>query len=264
MYIDFHTHAYADKIAARTIEALEKTANIKTVFDGTIAGLIETLDKNGIDKAVLLPIATKPSQHEICNSWAKSVESDRVIPFGSVHPRGEDAIDYLDKIKDVGLKGVKLHPDYQGFFFDDKSVYPIYKRCEELGLIVIIHAGYDPVSPDLIHATPQMIANVAGDFPNLKIVAAHLGGMNCWNDVFEILAGNFDNVYLDTAFVSDFIDISLFEKIIKKHGADKILLASDLPWQNTEQEIETIEKMNLTDEEKQLIFFKNAKRLLNI
>lgn len=264
MYIDFHTHAYADKIAKRTIEALENTANYKTIFDGTINGLIETLDKNNVDKAVLLPIATKPAQHEICNSWAKSVESDRIIPFGSVHPMGEDAVDYLDKIKEMGLKGIKLHPDYQGFFFDEKSVYPIYKRCEELGLMVIIHAGYDPVSPDLIHATPQMIANVAKDFPDLIIIAGHLGGMNCWNDVYKILAGSFNNVYFDTAFVSRHIDLELFEKIIKKHGADKILLASDLPWENTGDEIKTIEKMNLTDEEKQLIFCENAKRLLGI
>ncbi len=264
MYIDFHTHAYADKIAKRTIDALVATAKMPCITDGTVAGLVSALDKNGVEKAVVLPIATKPSQHEVVNSWAKQIESDRLIPFGSVHPFGEDAIEYIEKIKESGLKGIKLHPDYQGFEFDDKNVYPIYKKCAQLGLIVIIHAGYDPVSPDKIHATPRMIANVMNDIPDLTLVCGHLGGMNLWDEVYETLAGNFESLYFDTAFVSSFIDFELFEKIVRKHGAQKILLASDMPWENTKNEIEAIEKMNLTAKEKSLIFSENAKRILGL
>lgn len=264
MYIDFHTHAYADKIAKRTIQALKETAKLPCITDGTVAGLISALDKNGIDKAVVLPIATKPTQHEVVNSWAKSIESDRLIPFGSVHPFGDDAIEYLDKIKESGLKGIKLHPDYQGFEFDDKRVYPLYKKCAQLGLVVVIHAGFDPVSPKKVHATPKMIANVMESIPNLTLVAAHLGGMNLWESVYTELAGRFENLYLDTAFVSSFIEPELFEKIIKTHGAQRILLASDTPWENTKNEIEAIEKAALSDEEKSLIFSENAKRILKL
>ncbi len=264
MYIDFHTHAYADKIAERTIQALKQTAKMPCITDGTTLGLISALDKNGVDKAVFLPIATKPTQHEVVNSWAKSIESDRLIPFGSVHPFGEDAIEYLYKIKESGLKGIKLHPDYQGFEFDDERIYPLYKKCAQLGLVLIIHAGFDPISPKKVHATPQMIAKVMENIPDLTLVAAHLGGMNMWNDVYETLAGKFENLYLDTAFVSNFIEPELFEKIIKTHGAQKILLASDTPWENTQDEIKAIEKMSLSDKEKALIFSENASRILKL
>jgi len=264
MYIDFHTHAYAEKIAKRTIDALVATAKMPSITDGTVSGLLNALDKNNVDKAVVLPIATKPTQHEVVNSWAKQIESDRIIPFGSVHPFGDDALEYLEKIKESGLKGIKLHPDYQGFEFDDKRVYPVYEKCAQLGLIVIIHAGFDPVSPQKIHATPKMIANVLSDIQNLTLVAGHLGGMQQWDGVYDILAGNFENLYLDTAFVHQFIKNELFEKIIKKNGAQKILLASDMPWENTKDEIDAVAKMNLSDEEKSLIYYKNAKRILNI
>ena len=263
MYIDFHTHAFADKIAQKAIARLESVSNLKAYTDGTVGGLKRLLAEDKIDKAVFLPIATKPSQQEIINNLSASLNSDDFICFGSVHPDSPDALNELERIKALGLKGVKFHPDYQEFFVEDEKMLPIYKKCEELGLIVVFHAGYDPLSPDLIHCLPQPSAQIAKRFPNLKIVLAHLGGMYRFEDVYNYVAG-LPNVWLDTAFLASRISDEMLEKIIRKHGADKVLLASDAPWQRPADAVEQIQNLPLSDTQKEWIFHKSAEHLLNL
>ena len=135
MYIDFHTHAFADRIAEKAISKLEHTliesgygAAVPAATRGTVGELLEKLPQWKVDQAVILPIATKPSQQIAINNWAKDVQtanSGVLWCFGSVHPDAEDAFDELERIKSLGLHGVKLHPDYQGFFAED------FSRCTE-------------------------------------------------------------------------------------------------------------------------------------
>ena len=122
MYIDFHTHAFVDAIADRAIAKLENTMMTSGYPDptppvtrGTVGELLEKLDEWEVDRAVVLPIATKPSQEKTINDWAASAMSDKLYFFGTVHPDAEDAFDELERIKALGLKGIKLHPDYQGY-----------------------------------------------------------------------------------------------------------------------------------------------------
>ncbi len=265
MYIDFHTHAFADAIAERAIAKLEQTVinsgyPERAVTNGTVSQLLERLDEWGIDKAVLLPIATKPSQQTSINNWAKEMMSDKLICFGTVHPDAEDALDELERIKALGLKGVKLHPDYQNFFADEERLYPIYNKCSELGLPVIFHAGLDAMCPDCIHCTPRMSSKVIDAFPDLTVILAHMGGNECWDDAEKYLVGK--NVYLDTAFTSGHLSPEQAVRIIRNHGADKILFASDCPWHSSSAEREFVQNLPLSDEEKDMIFFKNALKIL--
>jgi len=124
-YIDFHVHAFADKIAERTISALAKTAGKPPASDGTLSGTEKIMKQWGVDGFVLLSIATKPSQHLVCNNWAASCKCDHIFPFGSVHPDGEDALQELERIKELGLYGIKLHPDYQHFYADEERLFSI-------------------------------------------------------------------------------------------------------------------------------------------
>lgn len=263
-YIDFHVHAFADKIAARTISHLSGIAKQTPETDGTLSATEKRMQEWGVDGFVLLSIATKPSQHEVCNNWAASCKSDHVFPFGSVHPAGKDALAELERIKSLGLYGIKLHPDYQEFFVDEERLFPIYRKCGELGLPVILHAGFDPLSPDCIHCAPQMAAKALERCPDTTFILAHLGGNDLWNDVERILAGQYDNLYMDTSLTGSRLDEEQLLRIIRKHGADKILLSSDCPWDRTDITIEKINRLALTEEEKQLIFAENAKRLLGI
>lgn len=261
MYIDFHTHAFDDKIAAKAIANLSVTSGFVPYTNGTVSDLKRILKEDGVDRAVLLPIATKPTQQTVINNISAKLNCYEFICFGSVHPDAEDALDELERIKSLGLKGIKLHPDYQNFVVEDEKLFPIYKKCEELGLIVVFHAGFDPLSPDFIHCRPRESATVAKKFKNLKFVFAHLGGMNLFDDVYEYLAG-IENVWLDTAFLHGRIDDELLTAIIKKHSAKRVLLASDLPWQRTRDAIEQIDRLELTVDEKEWIFHKSAQSLL--
>ena len=263
-YIDFHVHAFADKIAARTRAALTATAGRQTVTDCTLADTERVMREWGVDGFVVLSIATKPSQHLVCNNWAASVKSDHIFPFGSVHPDGGDALAELERIKALGLYGIKLHPDYQHFYADEERLFPIYRKCGELGLPILFHAGVDPVCPEDIHCTPQMAAKILDKFPDTTMIMAHLGGNALWGDVEDILAGNFGNLWLDTALTGTFTDPEQLRRIIEKHGADKILLASDCPWDTTDVTIAKLKSLGLPPEDEQAIFSGNAKRLLGL
>lgn len=115
---------------------LTATSGMKPYTDGTVNGLLEIMNNSGVDKSVVLPIATKPSQQKIVNSWAKEIMSDKIYAFGSVHPDAEDALEELDRIKESGLYGVKLHPDYQNFLLMMRRHFPYIKNVLILVLLL--------------------------------------------------------------------------------------------------------------------------------
>ncbi|MBD5144140.1 MAG: amidohydrolase [Ruminococcus sp.] len=264
-YIDFHVHAFADKIAERTIQTLAQTAKETPATNGTLSDTKNHMQAWGIDGFALLSIATKPTQHLICNNWASSCKSETIFPFGSVHPDSETALQELERIKALGLYGVKLHPDYQNFFVDETRMIPIYQKCGELNLPVILHAGVDPICPDCIHCTPDRAIKALHSAPKTTFILAHAGGNLLWEEVEQKLAGKFENLYFDTAVIGSHMqDTSQLKRIILKHGADKILFASDCPWDRPDITIKKIKSLGLTSEQEELIFSKNAKKLLRI
>lgn len=259
--IDFHVHAFSEKIAARALSSLSANSGLAPLTDGTLEHTKKRLDEWGVDKAVILSIATKPSQQRLITDWAAGVKSERMLPFGSVHPDAEDVLDELSVIKEKGLYGIKFHPDYQGFKIDDEKMLPIYKRCEELSLPVLFHSGFDYYSPGEIHCTPQRALKVIKAFPHMKIILAHLGANRMWESVLDTLAGVDGQVYFDTAFTQE-CDSSLMEKIILRHGADRVLFASDCPWASPVKIKEKIEALHISDDMKDKIFYENALALI--
>ena len=144
MIIDFHTHAFPEKIASKAIEKLSfLSGGLQNYTDGTVEGIKQNMKKSGVSKSVVLSIATNATQQDNVNNFAKAIECDEIISFGSVFPTAPDALEQLDKIKELGLKGVKLHPDYQGFFVDDEKMKPIYKKISDLGLDIALRNVYN-------------------------------------------------------------------------------------------------------------------------
>lgn len=263
MVIDFHVHCFNPKIAERAIFQLESIAGIEPYTRGLTEQTVERFDSWGVDRGVILPIATKPTQQKILNDWAAQQDGGRFISFGSIHPDAEDICEELDRIKALGLHGVKLHPDYQGFMIDEERMDLIYDEIARRDLPVIFHAGWDCVSPELIHCTPERAVKMLKRHPDLKAVFAHLGGNELWQEVYDYLAGIDGEVYLDTAFTSNCPD-GIMERIIKKHGVDRILFASDCPWDSSLKIKDKICGLDLTDTEKEKILGGNAARLLDI
>ena len=263
MLIDAHIHAFAEKIAARAISQLETTCHQKALTDGKLSSALALLDEWGVDKAVLLPIATKPTQQRIINDWAAENNQGKIVSFGSVHPEAEDLEEELYRIKELGLRGIKLHPDYQGFFINEPRVDRMFSLLEELGLPVTIHAGLDPLSPDLIYCEPEPCAEMLRRHPKLRVILAHMGGNERWQDSFEHICGMSGEVYLDTSYPM-YIPDELMFRMIRRHGASRVLFASDCPWTSSRDAFEKIDALPLTDDEKEQIFFKNAQYVIGI
>lgn len=264
MIIDFHTHAFPEQLADRAIGKLASTAQLIPEYRGTLDSLVAKMDEWHIDSSVVLNIATNPKQMTNVNNFAiatKSEYGDRLYPLGSVHPDSDYWDIELERIKVSGLVGVKLHPDYMQTVFDSPKFTPILELASELELFVIIHAGFDVISPDLIHATPEMIARVKKRHPKLKLVAAHFGANKMWNEVYSCLAG--EDVYIDTSLATVYgLDKSLAEKILNKHDPDKVLFGSDAPWGSAARARDYIDSLAISDDAKEKIFSINALRLL--
>lgn len=189
MIIDAHIHIFPDSIAEKALKNLSEICKMPYWTDGSVKGTEEKLKDWKIDKAICMNIATKPKQQDTINRWAASIQNDTLLCFGTVHPDAPDAIEELQKIRDLGLYGIKFHPDYQNFRIDDPRMFPIYEAVSGLGFPVTFHTGWDPLSPDLIHAPSQAVAKVADLFPKLTIIAAHMGGMNRYNESETYLCG---------------------------------------------------------------------------
>ncbi|MDR3293769.1 MAG: amidohydrolase family protein [Clostridiales bacterium] len=264
--IDFHAHIYPDALAAGVIHKLGAAAAEIVCMPSTDATYTDTkryFKENGIDKFVVLNIATREKQHKNVNDFAIALDQDPdIISFGSVYPTGDTFEPELLRLKAAGIKGIKLHPEYQDFAVNDRRAFRVYEMCRDLDLIISFHAGYDLAYMHRLNCPADAARDVVNNFPKNKFVFAHFGGYRIFDAVNEYLAGQ--NCYFDTSFVSEHERefIPAINKMIKKHGAEGFLFGSDTPWMHVKKSIEFIDMLDLTDREKELIFDGNARALL--
>lgn len=264
--IDFHTHIFPDAVAPRALASLQAGAQrvegtaVPPNTDGTMAGLLASMAENGVAKSVVLPIATKPSQTPSINRYAAGVQSDKLLSFYSLHPAQEDREEVLEQLAAQGGKGIKLHPEFQFADVDSPEMVAILRKAAALGLIVVLHSGKDIGMPPPVHCTPQMLARAMDAAPGCRVVAAHLGGWRMWDDVEKYLVGR--DVWLDTAFVADYIVPEQYLRIIRRHGAERILFGSDSPWEKPQRTLEGLLALGLTEREIRRITHDNAAALL--
>ena len=282
MIIDAHTHTFPEKIAAGVIEHLQSKAESRAYTDGTDSGLRDSMKKAGIDVSVLLPVMTNPSQVEKLNDIAikknESFSETGLFSLGGMHPDYENYGAELSRIKSRGLTGIKLHPAYQDVDLDDIRYMRIIEKAAELDLAVVIHAGLDIGIMHHNYSDVNMICTVLKEINPQKFVLAHLGGWKGWDDVESTLAG--ENVYMDTAFVlgnyeppegifvpdekRKMISDEQFCRIVKKHGADRILFATDSPWSSQKDTLDRVCSIITDKTEQNKILGENAKKLFCI
>lgn len=262
MIIDFHVHAFPDNVAPKAMEALFSTYNKKPATDGTISSLTSELSDAGVDLAVIQPVATNPRQVKSINNWASSHEEPNIISFAGMHPEYDDIQGEIDRIISLGLKGIKIQGNFQNIYVDAPYMYPIYEAAQGK-LMMLFHAGAEiaPLTED--KATPKRLAKVHNDFPNLTIIAAHMGGYMMWDESEEYLIGK--DIYIDTsACFENMISDERLLNMIRKHGADKVLYATDMPLGVPKKELARLQRIGLTDNELEQILGTNAMRLLNM
>ena len=267
MIIDFHAHVFPDAIAEPTIKFLADKSGYTPFGNGTLHDLIALMDRGGIDKSVVLPVVTKPSPFGSVNRFAAELnDTERLWCFGGIHPADETPEAHLDEIKSMGLYGIKLHPDYQNAFIDDERYIRIIRYALSIGLAVITHAGVDDGCSGEVKCTPDRMLRVleavySGNMPSdTKLILAHAGGYKMYSEVMQKLCGL--PVYFDLAYVAQFTEADILMSVIRAHGTDKILFASDSPWADPGVCAEKARELPLAAHELEMILSGNALRLL--
>ena len=269
MIIDFHTHVFPDKIASKTIETLASNSNSSPSTDGTVDGLLNAMERSNTDICVTLPVLTKPTQFESVTAFAISLnerfagQKCRLISFGGIHPDCDDVKGKMRYLKDNGIKGVKIHPDYQSTFIDDEKYVEILKCAKDNDLIVVTHSGIDDGYKGFpVRCPPERVLKVIEKVGHNKFVLGHYGAHKQWEQVLNMLAGK--DVYFDTAYTLHEIDEKLFKDILEKHGDEKILFATDCPWREIKKDVEILKSYNLEKDTEEKLFYKNAIKLLGL
>jgi predicted TIM-barrel fold metal-dependent hydrolase len=259
--IDIHTHAWPDAVASKAVPALMSQGTLTAYYDGKVAGLLGEMDRCGVGVSVMQPVATKPSQVAGINDWAASIRSDRVVPFGAMHPDLEDPAAEIARMAALGLQGMKLHPEHQSFAPDEPRLAAIYEAAVAHDMTVFFHAGADELH-ETVHGTPESFVSVLEGFPEMRVVLAHLGGYRVWNHVAELLVGR--DVFLDTAYTLGHLPDADFVEIVHAHGPQRILFGSDGPWTDASAEIAWLRRLPLREGLIGAILGENAERLLRL
>ncbi len=262
--VDSHCHIYPEKISLRAVEAVEEFYDglPREPWDGTAAELVRSGRDAGIGHFVVFSVATSPHQVSSINRFiARSVQESGgcMTGLGAMHLDSDDFDRDLDEAQALGLKGVKLHPDIQRFCADDPRAMAIYSRCEARGLPVCIHAGdrrYD-------YSNPERMARIAETFPELTLIAAHLGGWSVWEEASLALA-RYPNVLVDCSSSLYWLEKDTARDIIRRYGADRVLFGTDYPFWPQKLELKDLFSLGLTEDELADICWRNAARLYGL
>jgi len=258
--IDFHAHIYPEKIAKRATLAISEFYEAPpTAHNGSVAELLESGAAIGVERYIVHSTATKPDQVVSINNFIieETIKEPCLTGFGTLHPDFTDTRNELERIIAAGLKGIKLHPDFQRFEIDALKMDPVYEQIEAVGLPVLVHAG----DMRFDFSGPRRIARVLDRHPRLKIVAAHFGGYTEWDEALEILAGR--DLWFDTSSTFWKIQMETAHRIIVKHGTSRFLFGSDFPMWDHAEELKRFLALELSEEANRAILSGNAKALLS-
>ena len=277
MIIDFHTHTFPDRIASRAIAGMQANSHAAAFGDGTLAGLRASMAKAGVTCSVVLPVATNPAKLSSMNDAAIEINGQGgIFHFGAVHPLAENWRQELDRIAAAGLRGIKIHPHYQGVDIDDIRYLRLLGRAAELGLVTVMHSGLEIGYPGVVRCSPEMTASALGQLGNIPIVLAHMGGWKNWDRVADLLGPT--GCMLDTALSLGqitplepdhyrpeelpLLDNTGFCSLVQAFGSKRILFGTDSPWADQAQEAARIRALPLTEADKENILWRNAQQFL--
>ncbi|HZK26019.1 MAG TPA: amidohydrolase family protein [Thermoclostridium sp.] len=255
--IDTHAHIFPDKISEKAVKNIGNYYSLHMSGKGTVDDLLENGKKIGVVKYVVHSSATRAGQVNSINDYVcqEVKKHENFIGFGTLHPDMKKPEVEVQRIIALGIKGIKLHPEFQNFRIDDISAMFLYAAIEGK-LPLLIHMGDE--NSDF--SSPQRLVNVLQHFPHLTVIAAHFGGYQMWNDSYKYLIGK--NIYMDTSSALEFLEPSEAVNMIRSHGVQRFLFGSDYPMWDHEQELARFLKLDLTEPEKEAILYSNAARLL--
>ena len=257
-FIDFHSHIYPEAIAKKATKATLDFYNISSDYIGTPEEKIATDKKAGIYKSVILPVAVLPKHVHSINVFTSETAKKygEFLPFGTVHAGDENILNEVELFADMGLRGIKMHPDMQKFNIDDERLFPLYDMIAGK-MPVIFHSG-DPRYP---YSHPERIKRILDMFPDLTVVAAHFGGWSMQEVAFPLLK-KYDRCFVDTcSAIMDMTDEKAVE-YIKGYGVERVLFGSDYPVDCPVKQARRIMNLPISDDEKEKIAYINGERFI--
>ena len=256
--IDFHCHIYPDAVADKAAQSIR---DFYEIGGGNLAGTVDNLltygKTAGISRYVVLPVSLKPERTQHINDFIVSqvAQHSEFTGFGTLHAAMDGILEETQRIMDLGLKGIKMHPDSQVFAIDDPRLFPVYEAIQGK-LTVMLHMGdhrYD-------YSHPARLRRVLELFPKLDVVAAHFGGYSMYETAFDLLHDK--NCVFDVSSSMMFMPEGEAEKYIRAYGPERMLFGTDFPLWNPVEETQRFLKLKLTDAEFEQIGSKTALRIL--
>jgi len=260
--IDAHCHIYPEKIAARACAGTDHFYGTTAACNGTTAGLLEAASDGRIDRFLVHSVATTPAQVRSINDFiAGEVKKNpqRFFGFGTLHPESEDIRGDFEHLLEIGLQGVKIHPDIQAFKLDDYRCLKMYELCEKAGVPILIHTGdyrYD-------FSNPNRMRPILDIYTNLTVIGAHMGGWSVWEEAYEKLSAC-PNFYVDCSSTFPFWEVEKARDLMLRWGSDRILFGSDYPMWNPKNELDTFLSLDLGEEFCRKVLSENAKKLFHL
>jgi len=260
--IDAHCHIYPDKIAQKAEHAIENFYHVNGFGDGTVSMLEREGEKAGTDRFIVQSVATVPKQVTSINRFVYNTVQNgggKFIGLGTLHPESENPERDIEEILSLGLRGVKLHPDIQGFKINDYRCKRLYDLCSDAKLPILMHTGdsrYD-------NSNPNRLMPVLEEYPDLVIIGAHLGGWSVWEEASEKLKG-YPNLYVDCSSSFNWLGNDKVKRIIERYSADKVLFGTDYPMWSPSEEIKRFMSLGFTEDVNRKILSENAIKVFNI
>jgi predicted TIM-barrel fold metal-dependent hydrolase len=258
--IDGHVHVWPDHVAQKALST--PSDDLVRYGDGTVSSVLAAMDAAGVDRAVSLAVAPTGDRVDSANRFAGSLDTERFIGFGSIHP-DLSVEENLTALRAHGLRGAKVHPLYQGYGLDDRRLWEILDTMQG-EFVVIVHVGEGDSPESNSRCTPQMLRDLALGFPRLDLIACHFGGYRQLDQVEEIIVGL--PVHVDTSWPPGLwsLDRSRVRKLIGSHGPERVVFGSDWPMSDLAANIAAIEALGLAADDTSAILGGNLARLLRL
>jgi len=248
--IDAHAHIFPEKIAQKATDAIGKFYGIPMDHPaGTSETLLREGSKIGISRYLVSSVATTPAQVQSINNfiYAECSVHPEFFGFGTLHPKMENPERELERIIELGLHGIKFHPDFQTFLIDDPALIPLYRRIAQAKLPILFHMGDGRYE----YSRPIRLGHVMEQVEDLVAIAPHFGGYERWEEAAGTL--KHPNIYFDTSSALFCMDYDMAMDLIHLFGADHFMFGVDFPMWNHEEELERFMRLPLTEEERKQI-----------
>ena len=259
-FIDFHTHIYPENIAHKAAENIRTFYSLgNEAMDGTASLLLSQGQAAGVDRFVILPVATKPDRTRHINEFILSqvAQESRFLGFGTVHAGMDGLMDEVDFICRTGLRGIKMHPDCQKFPIDDARLFPVYEEIQGK-LPVILHMGDQRFD----YSHPARLRHVLELFPKLQVIAAHFGGYTMHKEACQLLRDK--ECFFDVSSSLMFMEPGVAESYVNLYGAERFVYGSDYPMWDPAVEMERFLRLDLTADQFEQIAHKTAEYILKL